>query len=111
MTLGEPFPAGDKPRPVDAVIHFAGISKPMLVSDGETFRVNVMGTHNVIEAACKLGIKKVIIASSITVYGVAFGQGGSRVSEFSGHGGDRDESDGSICSIETVRRESGEELC
>ena len=74
MTLGEPFPA-ERPRPVDAVIHFAGMSKPMAVSDGETFGINVMGTHNVIEAACKLGIKKVIIASSVTVYGVAFGQG------------------------------------
>ena len=75
MTLGEPFPAGSQPRPVDAVIHFAGINKPMVVSDGETFRINVMGTHNMIEAACKLGIKKIIIASSITVYGVSFGQG------------------------------------
>lgn len=74
MRLGEPFPA-ERPRPVDAVIHFAGINKPMVVSDGETFRINVMGAHNVIEAACKLGIKKIIIASSVTVYGVAFGQG------------------------------------
>ncbi|KIW90963.1 uncharacterized protein Z519_08746 [Cladophialophora bantiana CBS 173.52] len=74
MKLGEPFSA-EPPRPPDAVIHFAGINKPMVVSDGETFRINVMGTHNVVEAACKLGIKKIIIASSITVYGVAFGQG------------------------------------
>jgi nucleoside-diphosphate-sugar epimerase len=57
------------------VIHFAGINKPMVVSDGETFRINVLGTHNVVEAACKLGIKKVILASSVTVYGVSFGQG------------------------------------
>lgn len=74
MRVGEPFPA-EPPRIPDAVIHFAGIKKPMVVSDGETFRMNVMGAHNVIEAASKLGIKKVIIASSITTYGVAFGQG------------------------------------
>ncbi|KIY04061.1 uncharacterized protein Z520_00753 [Fonsecaea multimorphosa CBS 102226] len=81
MKLGEPFPA-ETPRPPDAVIHFAGINKPMVVSDGETFRINVMSTHNVIEAACKLGIKKIIIASSITVYGVAFGQGNLEYASF-----------------------------
>ncbi|KAJ9604318.1 hypothetical protein H2200_011152 [Cladophialophora chaetospira] len=81
MRRGEPFPA-EPPRPVDAVIHFAGMNVPMAVSDGETFRINVMGTHNVIEAACKLGIKKVIIASSVTVYGVAFGQGNIEYSSF-----------------------------
>lgn len=74
MRLGEPFPA-QPPRPVDAVVHFAGIPTPMIASDGETFKMNVLGMHNVIEAACKLGIKKVVIASSITTYGVAFGQG------------------------------------
>lgn len=75
MRLGEPWPAGESPSVPDAVVHFAGINKPMIVSDGETFRVNVMGTHNVIEAACKLGVKKVILASSVTVYGVSFAQG------------------------------------
>ncbi|KAF2020492.1 NAD(P)-binding protein [Aaosphaeria arxii CBS 175.79] len=74
MRLGEPFPAYP-PRIPDAVIHFAAMSTPMIVSDGETFRLNVMGTHNVIEAACKLGVKKLVIASSVTTYGVSFGQG------------------------------------
>ncbi|KAJ4365377.1 hypothetical protein N0V95_000524 [Ascochyta clinopodiicola] len=74
MRLGEPFPACP-PQIPDAVIHFAALSTPMIVSDGETFRMNVMGTHNVIEAACKLGVKKLIIASSVTTYGVSFGQG------------------------------------
>lgn len=74
MRLGEPFPA-HPPQIPDAVIHFAAMSTPMIVSDGETFRINVMGTHNVIEAACKLGVKKIVIASSVTTYGVSFGQG------------------------------------
>jgi len=47
----------------------------MLVPDSECFRGNVLSTYNVIEAACKLGIKKVIIASSETTYGVCFAQG------------------------------------
>jgi nucleoside-diphosphate-sugar epimerase len=47
----------------------------MLVPDNETFRVNALGTYNVVEAACKLGIRKVIIASSVCVYGVTFAEG------------------------------------
>ncbi|MCJ1253512.1 hypothetical protein MMC24_001324 [Lignoscripta atroalba] len=60
---------------VDAVIHFAAYARNMLVPDNECFRGNVLSTYNVIEAACKLGIKKVIIASSETTYGVCFAQG------------------------------------
>lgn len=36
---------------------------------------NTTSTYNVIEAACKLGVKKIIIASSETTYGVCFAQG------------------------------------
>ena len=52
------------PGPVDAVVHFAAIPRLLMFPDNETYRVNVMGTYNVIEAAMKLGIRKVIIASS-----------------------------------------------
>jgi nucleoside-diphosphate-sugar epimerase len=60
------------PEPIDAVVHFAAIPRIMLVPDSEVYRVNVMGTYNVLEAAAKLGIRKVIIASSETTYGVVF---------------------------------------
>lgn len=63
------------PQPPDAVIHFAAYARNMLVPDNECFRGNVLSTYNVIEAACKLGVKKIIIASSETTYGVCFGQG------------------------------------
>jgi nucleoside-diphosphate-sugar epimerase len=36
------------------------------------FTANVTLTYNAIEAACKLGVKKIIIASSETTYGVCF---------------------------------------
>ena len=42
--------------------------------DNECFKGNVLATYNVIEAACKLGVKKIIIASSETTYGVCFAQ-------------------------------------
>lgn len=61
-----------RPKPVDAVVHFAAIPRIMIAPDNETYRVNVMGTYNVIEAAVKLGIKKIVIASSETTYGVVF---------------------------------------
>jgi UDP-glucose 4-epimerase len=66
---------GAAPGPVDAVVHFAALARILIAPDNETFRVNVQGTYNVIEAAMKLGIRKVIIASSETVYGVCFAEG------------------------------------
>lgn len=68
--------------PPDAVIHFAAYARNLLVPDSECFRGNVTSTYNVIEAACKLGIKKIIIASSETVYGVCFAQGDSDYHSF-----------------------------
>ena len=59
----------------DAVVHFAAIPRILIKPDNETFRVNTMGTYNVVEAAVKLGIKKVIIASSETTYGICFSDG------------------------------------
>ncbi len=61
----------------DAVVHFAAVPRILLKPDNETFRVNTIGTYNVIEAAVKLGIRKVIIASSETTYGVCFTDGRS----------------------------------
>ncbi len=59
----------------DAVVHFAAVPRILLKPDNETFRINAIGTYNVIEAAVKLGIRKIIIASSETTYGVCFSDG------------------------------------
>lgn len=83
-SLREPFPEGLPPRP-DAVVHLAGYARNMLVPDNETFRSNTQGTYNVIEAACKLGIRKIILASSVTVYGVSFAQGDANFPSFPIH--------------------------
>ncbi|EMD91145.1 hypothetical protein COCC4DRAFT_71474 [Bipolaris maydis ATCC 48331] len=71
--VSEPFM--EPVKTPDAVVHFAGIPQPMRIPDNETFRINTMGSYNVIEAACKLGIKKIILASSITAYGVTYAEG------------------------------------
>ena len=59
----------------DAVVHFAAVPRILIKPDNETFRVNTVGTYHVIEAAVKLGIKKIIIASSETTYGICFSDG------------------------------------
>lgn len=59
----------------DAVVHFAAVPRILLQPDNKTFEVNTVGTYNVIEAAVKLGIRKVVIASSETTYGVCFADG------------------------------------
>lgn len=69
------FTTGDGRRPPDAVVHFAAIPRNLVKPDAETYRVNVMSTYHVIEAATTLGIRKVIIASSETTYGVCFAEG------------------------------------
>ncbi len=59
----------------DAVVHFAAVPRILINPDNETFRVNTLGTYHVIEAAVKLGIRKIIIASSETTYGICFSDG------------------------------------
>lgn len=72
--LTEPFrePLGAVP---DAVIHMAGFARNMLIPDTETFRCNASSQYNVIEAAHRMNIKKVVLASSVSVYGVAYAEG------------------------------------
>jgi nucleoside-diphosphate-sugar epimerase len=69
------FETGKGPAKIDAVVHFAAIPRVLLQPDNVTFTVNVVSTYNVIEAAVKLGIRKIIIASSETTYGVCFAEG------------------------------------
>lgn len=67
-------PGTGAPR-FDAVVHFAAVPRILIRPDNETFRVNTVGTYNVVEAAVKLGIRKIVIASSETTYGVCFADG------------------------------------
>ncbi len=69
------FDLGHAPRAPDAVVHFAAIPRVLIEPDNATFAANVVSTYNVIEAAMKLGVRKVVIASSETTYGVCFAEG------------------------------------
>ena len=59
----------------DAVVHFAAVPRILLKSDNECLRVNTQGTYNVLDAALKMGVRKVIFASSETTYGICFADG------------------------------------
>ena len=54
----------------DAIIHMAGIPAPGLAPDHTTFHNNLMSTYNVFSAATLFGIKRVVWASSETVFGL-----------------------------------------
>ncbi|MDG1118225.1 MAG: NAD(P)-dependent oxidoreductase [Flavimaricola sp.] len=67
-------PGAGVPR-YDAIVHFAAIPCILIRPDNETFQINTMSTYNVLDAAVKLGIRKVIFASSETTYGICFADG------------------------------------
>lgn len=53
---------------VEAVLHLGAISEP----SPDTFRVNVMGTYYLMEAARSQGVRRVVMASTNCVYGHCF---------------------------------------
>ena len=76
------FEKGAPPSAPDAVVHFAAIPRVLIEPDNATFAKNVVSTYNVIEAAMKLGVRKVIVASSETTYGVCFAEGDKDFQQF-----------------------------
>jgi nucleoside-diphosphate-sugar epimerase len=73
-SLDELKPGTGVPK-FDAVVHFAAVPRILLKPDNECYRINTIGTYNVIDAAIKYGIRKIIFASSETTYGVCFADG------------------------------------
>lgn len=71
----EELDAGAGAPKFDAVVHFAAVPRILIRPDNECFRVNTIGTYNVIDVAVKLGVRKVVFASSETTYGVCFADG------------------------------------
>jgi nucleoside-diphosphate-sugar epimerase len=56
----------------DAVVHLAAIPVAYSHPNEVTFQNNVMSTYNILEAAGNLGIKKAVISSSESSYGIVF---------------------------------------
>ncbi|GAA3697753.1 NAD(P)-dependent oxidoreductase [Microlunatus aurantiacus] len=57
---------------VDAVVHLAAVPAPGIVGDHATFANNMNATWNVVSAARRAGLKKIVWASSETVLGLPF---------------------------------------
>lgn len=56
----------------DAVVHLAAVPAPGIRPDGATFANNMMSTYNVFTAATRLGLERVVWASSETLIGLPF---------------------------------------
>jgi nucleoside-diphosphate-sugar epimerase len=70
--LGELGQAMEVLEGADAVVHLAAIPRPGLSTEEVTFRTNVASTFNVFSAACTLGLRRVVWASSETTLGLPF---------------------------------------
>lgn len=57
---------------IDAVVHLGAIPAPGLAPDAATFRNNMLSTYSIFEATRKLGINRIVYASSETVLGLPF---------------------------------------
>lgn len=62
----------DQHRGFDAVVHLGAIPAPGIRSDIATFHNNMTSTFNVFWAAVRLGIRRIVYASSETVLGLPF---------------------------------------
>ena len=70
--VGSTDAGSQRPQPIAAVVHLAAVPAVFIVPDNEVFRINTLSTYNVLDAASKLGIRKAIVASSETTYGICF---------------------------------------
>lgn len=56
----------------DAVVHLAAIPNPRTAPPDVTFNTNVQGAWSVMQAAENAGVKRVVVASSDSVYGLSY---------------------------------------
>lgn len=66
------FSGIDTIRKPDAIVHLAGIPAPGLAPDATIFTANTISTYNIFSAAARLGIRRVVWASSETILGLPF---------------------------------------
>lgn len=71
-SIGNDVYARAEKKAFDAVVHLASIPHPRMIPDSDEFRLNMMATYNVFEAAKRLGIKDIIWTSSEVGTGVPY---------------------------------------
>lgn len=59
-------------KSADAILHLAAIPRPIGYPPETVFDVNVRGTFNVLQAACEVGVPRMVFASSDAAYGFNF---------------------------------------
>ena len=57
---------------IEAVVHLAAIPSPAHATPDQVFRTNITSTHTVFSAAARLGLRRVVWASSETTLGLPF---------------------------------------
>ena len=68
----EALAGGDAMPGFDAVVHLAAIPSPAHATPDRVFRTNMTSTHAVFAAAARLGVQRVVWASSETTLGLPF---------------------------------------
>jgi nucleoside-diphosphate-sugar epimerase len=68
----EAIGGGERLPGIEAVVHLAAIPSPVHATPDIVFRTNVVSTHAVFAAAVRLGLKRVVWASSETTLGLPF---------------------------------------
>jgi nucleoside-diphosphate-sugar epimerase len=68
----EALAGGDAMPGFEAVVHLAAIPSPAHATPDQVFRTNITSTHAVFAAAARLGVQRVVWASSETTLGLPF---------------------------------------
>jgi nucleoside-diphosphate-sugar epimerase len=68
----EALSGGETMPGIEAVVHLAAIPSPVHATPDQVFRTNITSTHAVFAAAARLGLRRVVWASSETTLGLPF---------------------------------------
>ncbi len=68
----EALSGGETLPGIEAVVHLAAIPSPVHATPDQIFRTNITSTHAVFASAARLGLRKVVWASSETTLGLPF---------------------------------------
>ena len=68
----EALSGGETLPGIEAVVHLAAIPSPAHATPDQVFRTNITSTHTVFSAATRLGLRRVVWASSETTLGLPF---------------------------------------